>query len=381
MLKTNLTPVLNTQRSDKYGQYPLRIRATIQRKVTYHPTGIVLLTKQLVVTKVKVKVRGKEIEKVVKIEIDHHPNKELLNRILREKINTLERGFMESEILGDTGMKLKKGSTIKFSDYAKEFLKKEKRDKSNSTYKISNTGINKFNEFKPNIKLKDITPETLLDFEHYCKKKFKNIDNTVWTATKFMKKILIAAQKEGYILKTPGEGFIGVKYIDPLRETMSLDEIAKLEGFVSNPLQPKNLVNVGNWFLFSCYTALRFGDMTRFKGIKDGKVLLQVEKTKEIVSFSATPNIIKAHERINDTILTNQKTNLLLKSLIGSLGIDKKITFHNARHTFAVTYLRKGGRLEYLQKLMGHKKIATTAIYAKISNMDANEELQRIWGS
>ena len=121
--------------------------------------------------------------------------------------------------------------------------------------------------------------------------------------------------------------------------------------------------------------------MARFKGFKNGNVLLQTEKTDEIVSFVATPTIIKAHQRIDNTILSNQKTNKYLQVVIASLGIDKEISFHNARHTFAVTYLRKKGRLEYLQKLMGHKKIATTSIYAKISNMDANEELQRIWGS
>lgn len=379
-MKTNLTPTLNTQRPDKNGLLPLRIRSTIKGVVAYHHTGIVLMPNQLIISKVKIKVRGKEVEKIGKIEIDNHPNKDYLNRILKDKINALERGFLENEILGVTGAKLKKGNALKFSEYAIEFLKKEKRDKSNSTYKISNTGVNKFNEFKANIKLKDITAETLADFEHYCKTKFENIDNTVWTATKFMKKILIAAKRDGYILQTPGEGFVGVKYIDPLRETMSLDEIKKLEEFVSNPLQPKNLINVGNWFLFSCYTALRYGDMKRFKGIKDGKVLLQMEKTKEVVSFTATPNVIKAYERINDTILSNQKTNKYLQVVIASLGIDKEISFHNARHTFAVTYLRKGGRLEYLQKLMGHKKIATTSIYAKISNNDANEELQRIWG-
>ena len=373
MLKTNLTPVLNTQRPDKKNQYPLRIRATIKRKVSYFPTGIMLLKKQLVITKIK--------NKVVKIEIDNHPNKDYLNKILRDEINKIEREFLENDILGAVGVKLKKGNNLKFSDYAIEFIKKEKRDKSASTVKISNTITNKFNAFKPHIKLKDITKDTLADFEYYCKTTEENIGNTVWTATKFMRKILKAATEDKLIQVNPTKEFKGVKYIDPFRETMSLEEIQQLEEFVANPLQPKNLVNIINWFLFSCYTGLRYGDMARFKGFKNGNVLLQTEKTDEIVSFVATPTIIKAHQRIDNTILSNQKTNKYLQVVIASLGIDKEISFHNARHTFAVTYLRKKGRLEYLQKLMGHKKIATTSIYAKISNMDANEELQRIWGS
>ena len=380
-MKTNLTPTLNTQRPDKDGKFALRIRSTIKGVVSYHPTGIVLLTNQLVTTKIKIKVRSKEVEKIGKVEIDNHPNKDFLNRILRDKINTLEKQFLEAEILGVSGIKLKKGATIKFQDYATTFIEKEERDKSFGTKESTKTVVNKFNAFKPNILLRNITPEILSGFEYYCKTKKKaNQNNTIWTATKVMKKILRAAKRDGLIDKLPIEGFVGVKYMDPMREVLNMDEILKLEKFVADPENTKEDINVVSWFLFSCYTGLRFQDMGRFKGFKDGSVLIQTIKTKQIVSFATTPTIIKAYERIADIILTNKKTNDILKDALVMSGIEKYITFHNARHTFAVTYLRKGGRLEYLQKLMGHRDIKTTSIYAKISNMDANAELQRIWG-
>ena len=384
-MKTNLTPKLNMQRPDHKNQYPLRIRSIVKGVVAYHPTGIMLFTNQLVITKVKVNIRGKEVEKVAKIEIDNHPNKDFLNRILKEKINTVDKEFMEAEIIGEAGVKQKKGAAIKFSDYAELFIKKEVRDRSEKTWKCTEAMVKKFNRFKPDVLIKNITTDMMLNFEHYCKtKKMKpNKPNTVWLSTRIIKKILKAAKNDVLIDKVPmGMGDKqGVKYKDPIRETMSLDEIEKLEKFVSEPNIKREDFIVISWFIFSCYSGLRYGDMARFAGFDNGNIYLKSFKNNELVSFATTPNIVKAYERINNIILDNKKTNRILKKVMKKLGIKKHISFHNARHTFAVTYLRKGGRLEYLQELMGHKDIATTAIYAKISNNDANAELQRIWAN
>ena len=62
-----------------------------------------------------------------------------------------------------------------------------------------------------------------------------------------------------------------------------------------------------------------------------------------------------------------------LKSIATKAKISKKITFHVARHTFATIALKKGIRIEYVSKLLGHANLKETQIYAKI----INEELDK----
>jgi site-specific recombinase XerD len=57
------------------------------------------------------------------------------------------------------------------------------------------------------------------------------------------------------------------------------------------------------------------------------------------------------------------------------LGINKKISFHVARHTFATLFLKMGGKIQNLQQLLGHSSISTTMIYSHIILADANEEV------
>ena len=57
------------------------------------------------------------------------------------------------------------------------------------------------------------------------------------------------------------------------------------------------------------------------------------------------------------------------------LKIHKNVTFHVARHTFATSFLRAGGKVEKLQRLLGHTDIKQTMIYAHIVQADANSEI------
>ena len=119
--------------------------------------------------------------------------------------------------------------------------------------------------------------------------------------------------------------------------------------------------------------------MKDFKGLVNGKVLLQTQKTDAVVSIYATDQIKRAVERIKTPIYTNQKCNEYIGAVMAILGIEKKISFHSARHSFAVLYLENGGSIYTLSKLLGHSTVKTTAIYSKISNIAIDEEMKRVW--
>ncbi len=64
-----------------------------------------------------------------------------------------------------------------------------------------------------------------------------------------------------------------------------------------------------------------------------------------------------------------------LKFIAEKVGIEKNISFHTSRHTWATRALRKGMRIEYVSRLMGHSSIKTTQVYAKIVNEDLDRAM------
>ncbi len=80
-------------------------------------------------------------------------------------------------------------------------------------------------------------------------------------------------------------------------------------------------------------------------------------------------------------VLSNQKLNSYLKEIADLCGIEKNITFHLARHTFATTMtLAKGVPIETVSKMLGHTNIVTTQIYARIINDKIGRDMQALAG-
>jgi integrase len=136
-------------------------------------------------------------------------------------------------------------------------------------------------------------------------------------------------------------------------------------------------------FVFSCYTGLSYTDVRSLtdnnivRGI-DGEhwIFTQREKTEKPVKIQLLDpalEIIKKYD--NDEaknvrllrVYSNQKTNVYLKEITALFEIKKNITFHSARHTFATTVtLSNGVPIETVSKLMGHSKLSTTQVYARV---------------
>jgi site-specific recombinase XerD len=361
MFKHNITIVQNTQRPDLNGNCPVRIRTTIKRKVQYYPTGI--------------SVKKEQFDKGV---IIHHPNRTLLNSTIIFKKNEIERELLESNIIGGNVVKVRANNNISFNEYATKNLNKNKGLLSASTIKHKQSYLRKILDFKPNLKLADVNKDLVMELEDYCRS-IGNIPNTVWSCTKFLKTVINAAVDDGTLAKNPLKGFKGTKYSDPLRSVLTQSEIDKLEEFADNPLNNPKLINTVAWFILGCYTGLRYADMVNFKGLVNGKVLLQTQKTDSIVSIYATEQIKRAVLRLNKPIYSNQKCNAYISICCAALGIEKKISFHNSRHSFSVLFLENGGDLYKLSKLLGHSNIKTTSIYSKISSVSLDAEMKKVW--
>lgn len=132
-------------------------------------------------------------------------------------------------------------------------------------------------------------------------------------------------------------------------------------------------------FLFSCFTGLRYSDLQRItladlhKDTIGTYLDISMVKTKEklkayvpTVALSMVPERERTDNEPMFNLPKNDYANVCLRRWIESAQIDKTITFHLARHTAATLLLSSGLPLAVVSKQLGHLKISTTEIYAKI---------------
>lgn len=131
-------------------------------------------------------------------------------------------------------------------------------------------------------------------------------------------------------------------------------------------------------FLFSCNTGLRYSDIESLKweNIKNNTVQINQKKTKGLLYIPMNNNAkkiiesIRAEENESEYIFKMYTTlthnNYILKEWSKKANINKHVTFHTSRHTYATWMLTKGTDIYTVSKLLGHKDLKTTEIYAKI---------------
>lgn len=246
------------------------------------------------------------------------------------------------------------------------------------------------------VKLKDIDKE-------YCRGYLEYIntirirhgiglsDNSKVVYYTMINEALKKAVTDGLIPKNPFselESWEKPKMSESRRAYLDIEEVKRL----SETECP--LLAVKQAFLFSCFTGLRisdirvlkWSDIKETKGI-DGKLQHRLsivqQKTGRTVSYNLPDEAIRwlPEKSDTDTVFTGINDYFLKISLppwMQAAGIDKHITFHCARHTFGTMMLTLGADLYTTSKLMGHTKIATTEIYAKIVDRKKDEAMNLI---
>jgi site-specific recombinase XerD len=151
-------------------------------------------------------------------------------------------------------------------------------------------------------------------------------------------------------------------------------------------------MKVRDVFLCACYTGLSYVDIkklnkTHIKKGDDNFMWIYINRDKTNIPCNI-PLLPKAESLINKYIelcnsdvifpvISNQKTNKYLKQIASICGIDKNITFHSARHTFATTItLCNGMPIETVSKMLGHNSLKTTQIYARVIDSKVSSDMQ-----
>jgi site-specific recombinase XerD len=219
-----------------------------------------------------------------------------------------------------------------------------------------------------------------------------NQNSTIKYLSNF-KKIVNFCIQSGYIQRNP---FVGFKLLkkEVVREILSKEDLEKMAS-VQFPTERSGQVR--DIFLFCCYTGLAYADIKKLKRSEivigvDGErwIFTSRQKTEtpsKIPLLPAALEILNKYENhpmcLNKNllmpVLSNQKMNDYLKQIADLSGIDKVLTFHIARHTFATTItLSNGVPIETVSKMLGHKSLRTTQHYAKILDLKVSQDMQKL---
>ena len=244
--------------------------------------------------------------------------------------------------------------------------------------------IKNLSGFKSDLRFSEIDAVLLEEMEGYYRQKELSL-NTIHRYIKRFIAYVILAEKRG--MKVNLKSLEDYNRLQPTSRIVFLnsDELTNLEGYYDSVDIPEDQRKVLGYFLFCCCTGLRYSDLVRLNQKNlDGDLLTfemhkgHTKRVKEVViplTKRARGYIANRTGRLFDTI-SEQKTNAKLKVIMLAAGVRKHVTTHVARHTFATQFLRKGGHLEVLQKLLAHDNIQSTMIYVHVDTDRLQQEMK-----
>lgn len=276
---------------------------------------------------------------------------------------------------------LESSNRVSFFAYFTHILEIKKTFFCEGTYKRYCSVMNNLFEFRKEIYFRDLSISFFDDYRFYLKDTGRE-DTTIAANFNAIKSVLKHAVRDGIYLSFDvseiKSGSTKGKKI-PLN-VMELQKVFKY--FESELCKDRHKLVLG-YFLLGCFSGMRFSDIMKIKtdDIANESIYFISQKTNKEQTLQLNNKakiIIENCPMIFKQILTNQYINRELKDIFTFLGIRKKVSFHTSRHTFAVNFLRSGGKVENLQVLLGHSDIRETMGYVYILANEANKDIHKM---
>ena len=217
-------------------------------------------------------------------------------------------------------------------------------------------------------------------------------NNAVMKHIQRLRKMITLAYHMEWINNDPFRKF-KQKLIPTHRGYLTAKELERLEELAINS---RRLNTVRDLFVFSCYTGISYTDIMLLTkeslvlGMDTYWIVIKRQKNGNPVKIPLLKKALDLIKRystdkrslVNNTLfprISNQKMNAYLKEIAPLAGIQKNLTFHMARHTFATTVtLTNGVPIETISKMLGHTRLATTQIYAKVVERKVYDDMQML---
>jgi len=241
------------------------------------------------------------------------------------------------------------------------------------------------------ISVKEINKQFIVNFETYLLAEYNFSKNYLTGLLKKLRHIIQVALDNEWIYKNPFSDYkLQWEKVD--RGYLTQSEVEKL---INARFDDKVMEVACDIFIFCCFTGLAYIDVKNLsreniKSSFNGNQWIRGKRIKcntdySIPLMNITKTILEKYKgKTSDNLLLPvrcvQWYNIVLNKIAKQCGINKKITSHLARHTFATLALTKGVSIESVSKMLGHTKISTTQIYARVNDEKISNDMEAFAG-
>lgn len=384
MNKISYSLVYNRKKQlNKKGVALVQVEAYLNRKKMYFSTKIYLKPDQWDAKRRMVK---------------NHPNADGLNRMLYEFIAAIEQKELSLwQQRKEISLELLKDLIDKPIGNEYSFLAFFRDEINNSSLKDSTkqnhlSTLELLQEYKKDLTFADLTFEFVSSFDNYLQTKGYHL-NTIAKHMKHLKRYVnVAINKEYMDIQKYAFRKYKIKSVEGRHTHLSPEELLKMENLQLKGRFAK-LRKSKDAFLFCCYAGLRYSDFINltaaniieyhqetwliYKSVKTGievrLPLYLLFEGKGLIILERYKNDLNDFFKLKDNSNVNKDLNTLAKLA----EIDKRISFHTARHTNATLLLYGGANITTVQKLLGHKSVKTTQVYANIMDITVVRDLEK----
>ena len=277
-------------------------------------------------------------------------------------------------------------------DYAKQ-VGKIKSERSYWKYCVVYNHLSEFikQRYKvSDIALKELAPAFITDFELFLRTEKNHCTNTVWSYMMPFRRIIYMAINNGWLQRDPFYEYSITKE-ETKRGFLTKEEITQL---INGTFKKKSYELIRDLFIFCTFTGLSWTDMEHLTKDNleisfDGHLWIKTNRQKtgtesNIRLLEVAKHIIDKYEGMaeNGRLLPvpcyyNCKNGI--KVIAKRCGIDENVTWHMSRHSYATTIcLSNDMPIETLSKMLGHRSIRTTQIYAKITAEKVSRDMEKL---
>ncbi len=312
--------------------------------------------------------------------------------ILRGEVATADRVKQAVLNLDQRGVRL----LDLFDEFNADYLKMVEKGTTHKTYTRYLLTRNLLAEFiddkyhRKDMAVAEISPKFVSDFFVWLRNRDDNGHNYHMKFIQRFRTVFNVARNNGWVQGDPFANF-KMRFEETDRGYLTK---AELDVLMRKPMPSARLEKVRDLFVFSCYCGLAYVDMKELMESDivrgdDGRLWIDTQRIKtgaqvNVPLLKIPLGIIEKYSGAGRNgklfdIPSNQKVNDYLKEIAAICGIDKRVTFHLARHTFSTTVtLSNGVPLETVSKMLGHKNIRTTQIYARITKTRISDDMNAL---
>lgn len=380
-MKYSVKLILYTHQANAKRQYPIYIRITINRKQSYLSTGHFIDKRYWDDRSEQVKT-GHLLAGEINPDITSRKQ-----AIIKKIVDYQVKGEMVTSVAIKAMVAIRNDLHNVF-EFAELFVKEIQHKRQSSTLINYKKHLNTLEGYhgSRSLAFEEITHEYLVKLEDYLRRPVVgggkalngNYIHSIW---KFMKTFFNAARKRGIITCYPFATYENPDYKAPSKDYLTIEELDALEKLAdetSHPVTKQTVV----YFLLGCYSGLRLSDWRRFnytKHVTQGRLYLHAKKNGERVMIPVVGRLERHLQRVKvvDLTISEREINRTLKNIA---GINKKISSHTGRHTFAITMCAEQGvSMEVCATLMGITVAVCEQNYYSVTPKKIEDEIINKW--